>query len=220
MKRIIVLLIGVTLTMTNLNGQINLPSINPKTGKLTSPKVTRGIKVDLSKIKSTKDFIKIRIPSVKIDPAKLTAKSRRSWKVGPWKMTDGNFVIERFRGSYHHKKYSFRDEYLGNSRFDYPGSSLYLQLFPLRLNFRVKAGIEYRLKLKHLGSYSPEAKVIVKVNDEVQFVFMNRNKEFNMFLMENTSKKITISFTGLLKENGDSYNREITFSEILIDQIN
>ncbi len=104
MKLFIATLLTALFMITTVRAQIKLPKINTKTGQLIAKNKSVGLKVDLSKVKSLKDLQGLNIPRFEISPKKLAERSKKSWKVHPWRMTNGTLVISRMHGVYQDKK--------------------------------------------------------------------------------------------------------------------
>ncbi len=180
----------------------------------------------MSKVKSLKDLQGLNIPRAEISKEKLAEKSRKKWKVSPWKMTDGTLVITRVHGTYQNKQFVLQ------SRFSMPnysgiplpgchgtGVDIIVGTFPMTIEFRGAAKVEYRLKLKHAGSYYHNSEILVTINDEVQSVRMNRQKEFNLIFMEEVSKKLEIVFSGLVNPNKTPRAESLIVSEISVEEL-
>lgn len=218
-------MVTVLVMITTVRAQINLPKINTRTGELITQKKSEGVKVDLSKVKSLKDLKGLNIPRAEISKEKLAKKSRKQWKVSPWKMTDGTLVITRVHGTYQNKQFVLQSR---NYLRDYPeipipgigtGVDIIVGTFPMTIEFRAVANVEYRLKLKHAGSYYHSSEILVTINDEVQSVRMNRQKEFNLIFMEETSKKLEIVFSGLVNSSRQPLIESLVVSEILVNEL-
>ena len=225
MKRIITTIALTLIAVIFTNAQVKLPKINTSTGELITQKQSEGLKIDLSKVKSLKDLQGLNIPRAEISREKLAEKSRKQWKVSPWKMTDGTLVITRVHGTYQNKQYVLRSSFIARQydRIPIPGIDngvdIIVGTFPITIEFRAAAKVEYRLKLKHGGSYHHNSEILVTINDEVQSVRMNRQKEFNLIFMEEASKKLEIIFSGLVNPDKTPRAESLIVSEISVEEL-
>ena len=227
MKILITTLVTVLVMITTVRAQINLPKINTKTGELITQKETAGLKINLSNIKSLQDLQGLNIPRAEISREKLAEKSRKQWKVSPWKMTDGTLVITRVHGTYQNKQFILQSsrsvhvpDYSGIPIPGYgTGVDVIVGTFPLTIEFRAIANTVYRLKLKHAGNYYHDSEIFVTINDEVQSVRMNAQKEFILIFFEETSKKLEIVFSGLVDQRKNPLNVSLIVSEILVEEL-
>ena len=193
MKSQILTIVLLIFSITTIDAQIKKPAVSVKTNKVKMVKTVQGIKVDLTKIKTSADFNKLKIPVSQISKEKLNAKPINTWKITPLKSKDGQLELESLFGVVTKSHWQTGIEL---KSYD-PNFTNLSSNFPLSIKFRVFGGVEYLLKLKDQmkNRYGYVYVAIRDVDGRHSFinrVEFDRNNELYYPFYEERSKDVII----------------------------
>jgi hypothetical protein len=210
MKKIILSTILILVSAETLTAQIKNSVLKSNTIKVKKTKdIQEPLKITNLKKISEAELNRLKIPIVKIPDEQRDAKAIKTWKLSPLKLYNGNLRLHYFNGHWSDNKWKSSSRYA------------------LGLKFKVRAGSEYRLKLKMIPergmTFSEDDYIhIIRKKNLISKVEINEYKEFNYVFQENHTQEIEIWISAIpkVRGNGDSYYKNIRFAELQIDQIN
>ncbi|WP_423999435.1 hypothetical protein [Maribacter sp. IgM3_T14_3] len=159
MKKVITTFALAIIMVAGTNAQIKKPTVKVDASKVQTQQPNNGLLLKSSvKLNTLQDFKKLNIPVAQITKEKLNAKPISTWSIAPTKYKYADLQLYRFNGAWDKnywtlKSYNHYDEdgdikrVLANvqtGNVDLVGSSG----FPMSIDFRATAGVEYRLKIK------------------------------------------------------------------------
>lgn len=157
MKKLIITIVLVVLTLNTVNAQIKNPVLH---SNVKVHKINPGVKINNIKNISTADLHKLKLPIVSITEAQKNAKPLKSWKITPMRLKDTYLEVSSFFGR------GTKDLWEINS-FPYVEGREVTKWHAefLWLKFRQSQNIEYRMKIKLPGNNYRGSQLYIQVND-------------------------------------------------------
>lgn len=231
MKKVITTITLVIIMMAGTSAQVKKPKISVNTSKISTVKKLPRLKVnDLSKFKSLDDIKKLDAPTEQVTKEQENASSSQIRIINVNKLRDGDLKLVSARGSISTNPPTFwlhtKDSDNNNSVQSGTENSINTGVFPLKLSFRMVAGVEYRLKIK--SSRSPYTNIIyvaTQFHGQQTYTLtrleLNNQEEYNHIMQENTTGNMTLFFTAKPNPEGHYHDwMDLAVKEIQVGRIN